>query len=90
MKKTLWISGSLLGLFLIARAISWPLSVDVNDPATYVDDWGGPTLIGTVAVHCGPGLACALILVTAVIRGRMKARRSSAVDPAPPPTRPRS
>ena len=39
MKKTLWILGTLLGLYFIARAISWPFSVDAGDPSTYAGDW---------------------------------------------------
>jgi hypothetical protein len=74
MKKTLWILGTLLGLYLIARAISWPFSVDAGDPSTYASDWGGPTLLGAAAVHCGPGTLSALIMVGAIIRGRRTAR----------------
>ena len=74
MKKTLWILGTLLGLYLIARAISWPFSVDAGDPSTYASHWGGPTLLGAAAVHCGPGVVSALILVGAIVRGRRTAR----------------
>jgi hypothetical protein len=83
MKKTLWILGTLLGLYLIARAISWPFSVDASDPSSYASDWGGPTLLGAAAVHCGPGIVSALVLVGAIIRGRRNARRladTSAID----------
>jgi hypothetical protein len=74
MKKTLWILGTLLGLYFIARAISWPFSVDAGDPSTYAGDWGGPTLLGAAAVHCGPGVVSALVLVGAIVRGRLTAR----------------
>jgi hypothetical protein len=77
MKKTLWILGTLLGLYFIARAISWPFSVDVGDPSTYAGDWGGPTLLGAAAVHCGPGVVSALVLVGAIVRGRLTARAHS-------------
>jgi hypothetical protein len=83
MKKTLWILGTLLGLYFIARAISWPFSVDASDPSTYASDWGGPSLLGAAAVHCGPGVLSAIILVGAIIRGRHHARRvsdTSAID----------
>jgi hypothetical protein len=79
-KKTLWILSTLLGLFLVARAISWPFSVDAADPSSYSHDWGGPTLLGAAAVHCGPGVVSALILVVAIVRGRLRAGRSLDTD----------
>jgi hypothetical protein len=30
-----------LGLYLVARAISEPFVIDMSDPATYRDDWAG-------------------------------------------------
>ena len=76
MKKTLWIIGTLLALYFIARAISWPFSVDPTDPSTYASDWGGPTLFGAALVHCGPGVLAALGIIGLVIRGRIRAARS--------------
>jgi len=80
MKKTLWILGTLAGLYFVARAVSWPFSVDPSDPATYANDWGGPTLIGAAAVHCGPGVLAALVFLFAVVRGRLAARRRLPAD----------
>ena len=62
----------LLGLYLVARAISEPFVIDMTDPATYRDDWGGPSLAGVLAVHCGPGLVAAAALVTALVRRRRR------------------
>jgi hypothetical protein len=76
MKKTLWIIGILLALYLIARAISWPFSVDPSDPSTYAKDWGGPTLFGAALVHCGPGVLAALGIIGGIVRGRLRAARS--------------
>ena len=77
MTKTLWILGTLAGLYFVARAVSWPFSVDPADPATYANDWGGPTLVGVAAVHCGPGVIAALVFLGAILRGRLTARRRS-------------
>jgi hypothetical protein len=75
MKRTLAIIGVLLGVFLIARAMAWPFTVDPSDPGTYAGDWGGPSLLGAAAVHCGPGILSAAILIGLVVRGRLAARR---------------
>lgn len=75
MKKVLWTFATLVGLYLMARAVAWPFSVDPSDPTTYQNDWGGPTLAGAVAVHCGPGIVAAAILIGVIIRGRLTARR---------------
>jgi hypothetical protein len=52
-----------LGLYLFGRAIVEPFVIDLNDPATYSRDWGGPHLIGVLAVHCLPGLLAAALTV---------------------------
>ena len=75
MKRVLAILGVLLGVYLMARAVSWPFSVDPGDPTTYANSWGGPSLLGAAAVHCGPGILAAAILVAVVVRGRRAARR---------------
>jgi hypothetical protein len=60
--------GVVLGLYLIGRAIVEPFTINLADPATYRDDWGGPSLLGVLAVHCGPGIAAAWWMVVALIR----------------------
>jgi hypothetical protein len=62
--------GVLLGLYLIVRAIAEPFVIDTSDPATYRDDWGGPTLAGVLLVHCGPGVIAAVLLGWALHRRR--------------------
>lgn len=32
-------------------------TVHYNDPASYRNDWGGPSLAGVFAVHSGPTVA---------------------------------
>lgn len=69
--KTLgWAALTVLGLYLVGRAIAEPFVIDMGDPATYRDDWGGPSLAGVLAVHCGPGLIAAAVMTVALIRRR--------------------
>jgi hypothetical protein len=69
--------GLALGLFLIIRAVAEPFVIDLSDPATYRNDWGGPSLFGVLLVHCGPGLVAAVAIVTALIRRRSSKRRTA-------------
>ncbi|HET6918804.1 MAG TPA: hypothetical protein VFI46_04975 [Jiangellaceae bacterium] len=68
MRRALTIIGFVLGIFLVARAIAEPFTIDMTDPATYRDDWGGPSLLGVLAVHCGPGLLAAAVMVVYLVR----------------------
>jgi hypothetical protein len=73
----------LLGVYLVIRAIAEPFVIDFSDPATYRNDWGGPSLIGVLAVHILPGLlAAALIVVTLERREGTRSDRTS--DETPP------
>lgn len=56
MKKFGYALVTALGIYLVGRAIAEPWVIDMGDPSTYRNDWGGPSLIGVLAVHCGPGL----------------------------------
>jgi hypothetical protein len=62
----LWI----LGLYLMGRAVVEPIVINVHDPSTYHLDWGGPHLAGVLAVHCGPGIVAAALMIWSVIRRR--------------------
>jgi hypothetical protein len=65
-----WTVLVLVGFFLVARAVVEVVSVDPGRPATYRDDWGGPSYAGVLLVHAGPGL---LVLgVTAVLLWRWR------------------
>lgn len=68
MRRVLVIVGFVLGLFLVVRAIAEPFAIDMTDPATYRDDWGGPSLLGVLTVHCGPGLLAAAVMVAYLAR----------------------
>ena len=48
MRKALLVFGTVLGVYLIARAIAEPFVIDVSDPASYRKDWGGPGLAGVL------------------------------------------
>jgi len=58
--------GVVVALFLIVRALAEPFVIDLSDPATYRNDWGGPGLAGVLAVHCGPGILAAVLLIRAL------------------------
>jgi hypothetical protein len=69
------IVGVVVGLYLVARAIAEPFLIDLSDPATYRDDWGGPSLFGVLVVHCGLGLVAGALLLTAYLRRRSPRQR---------------
>jgi len=75
MRKVLAALGILAAAFFITRAIMELFAIDMGDPATYRLDWGGPSLAGVLAVHCGPGIVAAALVIYAVVR-RRRARRS--------------
>jgi hypothetical protein len=63
--------GLFLGFYLIVRAIVEPFVIDIHDPSTYHLDWGGPHLAGVLAVHCGPGVASAVLIALWFRRRRL-------------------
>jgi hypothetical protein len=70
MRKIAIVVGVVVGLYFVGRAIVEPFVIDVTDPATYREDWGGPSLFGVLAVHCGPGLVAGAVMVWALLRRR--------------------
>jgi hypothetical protein len=50
----------LLSVYLIGRGIAEFFTVNYSDPASYRDDWGGPSLAGVFAVHSGPAVLVVL------------------------------
>jgi hypothetical protein len=62
-------------LFFIVRAVAEPFVIDVTDASTYANDWGGPSLAGVLAVHCGPGVLAAMFLYGSVVRWRNDRKR---------------
>jgi hypothetical protein len=63
----------LVGTFLVVRAVVELVVVDVGDRSSYEHDWGGPSLLGVLAVHCLPGVV-SLALMVWDIRRRRRAR----------------
>jgi hypothetical protein len=63
----------LVGAFLVVRAIVELVTIDYGDTSSYEDDWGGPSLIGVLAVHCLPGV----IAVVLMIWGARRLRRNT-------------
>jgi hypothetical protein len=57
-----WVPLALVAAFLVVRAVIEPFQIDPGDPATFQNDWGGPSYLGVLAVHSGPGV---LVLVGA-------------------------
>ena len=70
MKRVFITAAWLLGVYLVARAIIEPFTIDMSDPATYRNDWGGPSLIGVLAVHMIPGVLAAAAMVASIFRHR--------------------
>lgn len=67
-------------LYFIARAVAEPFVIDMSDPASYQDDWGGPSLAGVLAVHCGPGIVAAGLLAW-WFRRRIRRRQAATRNP---------
>ena len=79
----LWI----IGLYFVVRAIAEPFVIDLNDPATYQNDWGGPSLTGVLLVHCGLGLVAAALMAWRLMRrSSVRLRRGTGRHSAAPPT----
>jgi len=74
MRKAASITVFILGLYLIARAVAEPFVIDMTDPATYRDDWGGPSLVGV------------LVCIVGRVAGRNFSRQC---DGSPPRAKPR-
>ena len=75
MRKVAWGIGIVLGLFFLVRAIAELVVIDFSDPATYRDDWGGPSLVGVLLVHCGPGLLVVGLGAVYLVRRSKRRRR---------------
>jgi hypothetical protein len=83
LRKTAIAVGLVLGLFFIVRAIAEPFVIDMSDPSTYRNDWGGPSLLGVLLVHCGPGVVAAVGIAVVLIR-RRSSRRAQTKQRAQP------
>ena len=70
MRQTLLILGAVVAAFLIVRAIVEVLTLHYSDPSSYEHDWGGPSVIGVLAVHTLPGVIAAVVVVIVIRRSR--------------------
>jgi hypothetical protein len=48
--------GGVVAVYLVGRGIAEFWVIDLSRPETYVHDWGGPRLVGVLAVHTGPAV----------------------------------
>jgi hypothetical protein len=48
---------AIFALFLVGRGVAEFFIIGYNDPASYANSWGGPSLAGVFAVHSGPAVA---------------------------------
>lgn len=69
----------LLGLYFVVRAVVELFVIDVNDPASYRNDWGGPSLVGVLAIHCGPGLLALIAFYIVLLRRRRVAAQGAGI-----------
>jgi predicted transporter len=69
----------LLGLYFVVRAVVELFVIDVNDPASYRNDWGGPSLVGVLAIHCGPGLLALIAFCIVLLRRRQVAAQGAGI-----------
>ena len=72
MKPAAVVVGYVVGTYLVVRAVVELVTIDYGDPSSYRDDWGGPSLVGVLAVHCLPGV----IALLAMIWGLRRLRRT--------------
>jgi hypothetical protein len=68
------VMGGALALYLVGRGVAEFFIVGYSDPASYRNDWGGPSLAGVFAVHSGPAVAIVAGSVVWLCR-RLRARR---------------
>ena len=83
MKRVLWLLAFVVGGFFIVRALMEPFVIDFSDPSSYENDWGGPSLIGVLLVHMGPGIIAATLLILALRRNDRRKAAGEAIEDQP-------
>ncbi len=63
LKKALLVFGYVLGIYLIIRAAVEPFIIDYDNPGSYQQLWGGPTIFGVMAVHMLPGIISLILII---------------------------
>ncbi|MQA82508.1 MAG: hypothetical protein GEV10_29285 [Streptosporangiales bacterium] len=74
-RVALIVLGSVIAIYFIVRAVVELFVVDFGDPSSYSDAWGGPSLAGVLAVHCGPGLISSVVMGYLLTRRARRSRR---------------
>ena len=74
MRNTVRAVLGVLGLYLIGRGIVELFTISWHDPSSYRDDWGGPSLLGVLAVHTGPAV---VLIIAAIVSIRRRHRENS-------------
>jgi hypothetical protein len=59
-----------VGAYFVVRAAVEVVMIDYGDAASYRKDWGGPSLLGVLAVHCLPGVIALAFMIWGVRRLR--------------------
>lgn len=72
-------AGGILAVYLVGRGIAEFFVVHYGDPASYRNDWGGPSLAGVFAVHSGPGAAILIGTGAYLLRRWRQGRRARGV-----------
>ena len=72
-----WALSTVVGLYLVGRGVAEFFVVHYSDPASYRNDWGGPSLAGVFAVHSGPGMAVIAVAAALAWRHRSPNRRGA-------------
>ena len=78
MRKVGVVAAFILGLYLIGRAVVEVVLIDYGNPDSYRLDWGGPSLVGVLAVHSGPGVIAAVLMVWWLRRRAARRRQAAA------------
>jgi hypothetical protein len=68
-------AGGILAAYLVARGVIEFFVINYSSPASYRNDWGGPSLAGVFAVHSGPGLAVLVAAAGYLLRRRRAGNR---------------
>lgn len=77
MKRVLWLLAFVVGGYFIVRAVIEPFLVDFSDPSSYENDWGGPSIVGVLLVHMGPGILAAALLFYGLRRSENRADKDA-------------
>jgi hypothetical protein len=70
-------AGGLLAAYLVVRGVLEFFTINYADPASYRDDWGGPSLAGVFAVHSGPAVVIVTAAAVSLFRRRARKERTT-------------